>query len=64
MKASSNWIRYDEVELGRAGEVADDGVRHIGGFVGGDTIVPDTHLILLRGHSLQRRATTNGLKCA
>lgn len=44
MKKNGGNIRYNEVELLRAGEVADTGVSDVGGFVSGDDIVPDAHL--------------------
>lgn len=37
-------FRYNEVELLRAGEVANAGVGDVGGLVSGDDIVPDAHL--------------------
>ena len=37
------WIRDDEVELLRVGEVADAGVRHVGGLVRRHYIIPATH---------------------
>lgn len=36
-------LRYDEVELLRAGEVTHAGMGDVGGLVSGDHIVPDAH---------------------
>lgn len=44
MNFNAGTFRYNEVELLRAGEVADTGVSDVGGFVSGDDIVPDAHL--------------------
>lgn len=44
MNFNPGTFRYNEVELLRAGEVADTGVSDVGGFVSGDDIVPDAHL--------------------
>lgn len=43
MGGNWEWIRDDEVELLRVGEVSDAGVRHVGGLVRRHYIIPATH---------------------
>ncbi|KAA0054056.1 hypothetical protein E5676_scaffold10G00210 [Cucumis melo var. makuwa] len=57
MKKNGGNIRYNEVELLRAGEVADTGVSDVGGFVSGDDIVPDAHLRARKCESGSAEAT-------
>lgn len=47
MDLDSSAFRDDEVELVRAGEVADAGVGDIGGLVGRHHVIPHTHLRLV-----------------
>lgn len=58
MNFNTSTFRNDEIELLRAGEVADAGVGDVGRFVCGYDVVPRTHFFTFRslplGEALRR----------